>query len=83
MSLYVLYGSETGTAMEVAERIGREARRRYLKAHIMEMDEFDLTTFDTLSYNTSTLFVFVCSTTGQGEEPDNMKVTFINFLYIF
>ena len=38
----VLYGSQTGTAQEVAERIGREARRRYLSASVLALDDYDV-----------------------------------------
>lgn len=68
--LLVLYGSQTGTAQDVAERVGREGKRRRFRVRVLAMD----------SYNTSGLLyepvvVFVCSTTGQGDEPDNMKKT--------
>ena len=39
--LTVLYGSQTGTAQDVAERIGREARRRHFKAHVMAIDDYE------------------------------------------
>jgi hypothetical protein len=32
--LLVLYGSQTGTAEDVAERVGREARRRFIRARV-------------------------------------------------
>lgn len=38
----VLYGSQTGTAQEVAERIGREAKRRYLSASVLALDDYDV-----------------------------------------
>ena len=38
--LTVLYGSQTGTAQEVAERIGREAKRRYLSATVLALDDY-------------------------------------------
>ncbi|KAI8048571.1 hypothetical protein BDF22DRAFT_746813 [Syncephalis plumigaleata] len=47
--LLILYGSQTGCAADVAERIRRAAK----------LEE--------------KLAVFIVSTTGQGEEPDNMK----------
>lgn len=66
--LLILYGSQTGTAMEVAERIYREAKRLHFQAKISAMDEYHIP--DLIH---EPLVVFVCSTTGQGEEPDNMK----------
>ena len=38
----VLYGSQTGTAQEVAERIGREAKRRYLSATVLALDDYNV-----------------------------------------
>ena len=38
----VLYGSQTGTAQEVAERIGLEAKRRYLSASVLALDDYDV-----------------------------------------
>jgi hypothetical protein len=38
----VLYASETGNAQDVAERVGREVRRRGGKAVVESMEEFDI-----------------------------------------
>ena len=32
--ILVLFGSQTGTAEDVAERVGREARRRHIRARV-------------------------------------------------
>lgn len=66
--LLVLYGSQTGTAQDVAEQIGREGKRRLFDSSVMAMDEYPIP-----QLIAERLIVFVCSTTGQGEEPDNMK----------
>lgn len=73
-NLTVLYGSQTGNAQDVAERVWRESKCYYFTGICKQMD----------GYNVSDLFkeslvVFVCSTTGQGDEPDNMK-SFWKFL---
>ena len=39
--LVVLYGSQTGTAEDVAGRVGREARRRYFQTTLAAMDAYD------------------------------------------
>lgn len=39
--LLVLYGSQTGTAEDVASRIGREARRLRFDTTVVSMDEYD------------------------------------------
>jgi hypothetical protein len=38
----VLYGSQTGNAQDVAERIGRLARRRRIATLVQSMDEYDI-----------------------------------------
>ena len=37
----VLYGSQTGTAQDVAERIGREGKRRHFRIKVCSMDSYD------------------------------------------
>ncbi|XP_052788058.1 NADPH-dependent diflavin oxidoreductase 1-like [Mya arenaria] len=63
----VLFGSQTGTAQDVAEKIGREAKRRHFLPRVMALDNYNVA--DLIQEN---LTVFVCSTTGQGDPPDNM-----------
>ncbi|NXH87138.1 NDOR1 oxidoreductase, partial [Edolisoma coerulescens] len=74
-SLLVLFGSQTGTAQDTAERIGREAKRRHLRCRVEALDSCDLA-----NLIHEPLVVFVCATTGQGDPPDNMKV-FWRFLF--
>lgn len=66
--LTILYGSETGNAQDVSERIWREAKRYNFNGPIQSLDEYNIEELIQEKY-----VVFVCSTTGQGEEPDNMK----------
>ncbi|NXR62762.1 NDOR1 oxidoreductase, partial [Rhadina sibilatrix] len=73
--LLVLFGSQTGTAQDTAERVGREAKRRHLRCRVEALDSCDLA-----NLIHEPLVVFVCATTGQGEPPDNMKV-FWRFLF--
>uniref|UniRef100_A0A3P9HZ33 NADPH-dependent diflavin oxidoreductase 1 n=1 Tax=Oryzias latipes TaxID=8090 RepID=A0A3P9HZ33_ORYLA len=74
-SLLVLYGSQTGTAQDAAQRIGRQAQRRRLPVRVMALDSYAVA--DLIA---ESLVVFVCSTAGQGEPPDNMK-NFWRFLF--
>ncbi|BBN18381.1 hypothetical protein MPTK1_8g02140 [Marchantia polymorpha subsp. ruderalis] len=67
--LLVLYATETGNAQDVAERIAREAERRYY-APVLQ---------STASYEPSALpseenVIIVASTCGQGDPPAAMKV---------
>ncbi|KAJ3092732.1 NADPH-dependent diflavin oxidoreductase 1 [Quaeritorhiza haematococci] len=68
--LLILYGSQTGTAEEVAERIAREGRKCNYSVQVFAMDEYPKA-----ELVNEKLVIFVCSTTGQGEEPDNMKAS--------
>ena len=40
--LLILYGSQTGTAQDVAERIGREAKRRHFGTKVMSFDAYNV-----------------------------------------
>ncbi|XP_069025143.1 NADPH-dependent diflavin oxidoreductase 1 [Embiotoca jacksoni] len=74
-AVLVLYGSQTGTAQDTAQRIRRQAQRRRLQARVLPLDSYNVA--DLIS---ESLVVFVCSTTGQGDPPDNMK-NFWRFLF--
>lgn len=39
--LLVLYGSQTGTAQDVAERVGRDGKRRHFRMRVLPMDSYD------------------------------------------
>lgn len=39
--LLVLYASQTGNAMDAAERVGREAERRACRAVVLSMDDYN------------------------------------------
>ncbi|VAI56440.1 unnamed protein product [Triticum turgidum subsp. durum] len=67
--LVVLYASQTGNAMDAAERVGREAERGGCPAvDVLSMDCFDPSCLPRERY-----VVFVVSTMGQGDPPDSMK----------
>ncbi|XP_071722157.1 NADPH-dependent diflavin oxidoreductase 1 isoform X2 [Rutidosis leptorrhynchoides] len=68
-NLLILYASQTGNALDVADRIGREAELRGCPAVVRSIDEYDAASLpheDTV--------IFVVSTTGQGDAPDSMKI---------
>ncbi|XP_051492475.1 NADPH-dependent diflavin oxidoreductase 1 isoform X3 [Apus apus] len=73
--LLVLFGSQTGTAEDTAERIGREAKRRHFQCRVEALDGYEVA-----NLISEPLVIFVCATTGQGDPPDNMK-TFWRFLF--
>ncbi|KAG5887436.1 hypothetical protein JTB14_003288 [Gonioctena quinquepunctata] len=63
-----MYGSQTGNAQDFAERIWRESKRFYFRSIVKALDEYNIS-----ELINEKCVIFVCSTTGQGEEPDNMK----------
>ena len=74
--LVVLYGSETGTAQDVAEQIKRMACARNLDDTVVcAMDDFALSSLPNCS-----VVLFVTSTTGDGEAPENMRNTWKQLL---
>lgn len=72
--LTILYGSQTGNAQDVAESIWRESKRFHYTGLVKAMDDYNV-----LELINEQCVLFVCATTGQGEEPDNMK-SFWKFL---
>uniref|UniRef100_A0A182N6W8 NADPH-dependent diflavin oxidoreductase 1 n=1 Tax=Anopheles dirus TaxID=7168 RepID=A0A182N6W8_9DIPT len=66
--LTILYGSQSGTAQDLAEQIWRESKMYYFRGNVLPMDEYDVSELINERF-----VVCVCSTYGQGEEPDNMK----------
>ncbi|CAA0814372.1 NADPH-dependent diflavin oxidoreductase 1 [Striga hermonthica] len=73
--LLILFASQTGNAMDAAERLGREAERRGCPSvSVLSIDEFQPSNLPNKE-----AVIFVVSTTGQGENPDSMK-SFWRFL---
>ncbi|XP_017136243.1 NADPH-dependent diflavin oxidoreductase 1 [Drosophila miranda] len=68
MRLLVLYGSQTGTAQDVAEQIWRESRPLGFHGPVLSFEDYDMQ-----QLIEERLVVFVVATTGDGIEPDNMK----------
>ncbi|KLO17390.1 riboflavin synthase domain-like protein [Schizopora paradoxa] len=65
--LLIVYATETGNALDVAEQIGREALRRRRRIRLVSADSYPLENLVNES-----LVVFVVSTTGNGIEPRSM-----------
>lgn len=58
--LLVLYGSQTGSAQDTAQRIGRQAQRRQLQVRVSSLDAYNVVSggwkreaFSTVTPNTS------------------------------
>lgn len=74
-SVTILYGSETGNAQDYAHYLARKLRYNSLKPTVASLDSYPLKKLIT---DTKYLIV-ICSTTGQGELPRNLK-GFMKFL---
>ena len=64
----VLYGSQTGTAAEVAKNISAGIEGMGVSSRVMSMNEMG---FGNLSKDKTPFVILVCSSTGDGEAPDN------------
>jgi sulfite reductase alpha subunit-like flavoprotein len=73
-SCLILYGSETGTAEEVAFKIHRTLLQQHLSCSISSMDNYDISLLPS-----ETCIVWVVATAGEGEVPSSMKKLW-NFL---
>jgi sulfite reductase (NADPH) flavoprotein alpha-component len=66
--LTILFGSQTGTAENLAKKVAKEAGKRGFAAMVLDMAQTDLTKLA----NEKNLLV-ITSTYGDGEPPDNAK----------
>ncbi|KIX97966.1 uncharacterized protein Z520_06044 [Fonsecaea multimorphosa CBS 102226] len=67
-SALVLYGTETGTAQDLAEEIGRTLERLHFYTDVLGLDAVNYGLL-----HQYTLTVFVVATTGQGDFPENAR----------
>ncbi|XP_026754063.1 NADPH-dependent diflavin oxidoreductase 1 [Galleria mellonella] len=66
--ILVLYATQTFTAQEMAERIWRSLKILGFRGPVQAMDDYPISKLIHEEFA-----LFVCATTGQGDEPDNMK----------
>ncbi|XP_020223137.1 NADPH-dependent diflavin oxidoreductase 1 isoform X1 [Cajanus cajan] len=67
--LLILYATQTGNALDAAERLSREAERRGCPINLLSLHQYDPSLLPQ-----EEAVIFVVSTTGQGDAPDSMKV---------
>jgi sulfite reductase (NADPH) flavoprotein alpha-component len=67
-TLTVVYGSQTGNAKRVAERVSSDASARGLKARLLRADAYPLA-----ELKRETQLVVVISTQGDGDPPDDAR----------
>lgn len=72
--IFIFYGSQTGTAKYVAERLNHMLLSNKYIVSLNAVDSFDITQLPSVNYA-----VFIVSTIGYGQCPNNMK-QFWNFI---
>jgi len=70
--LLILYGTQTGTAKDLSERIARDALRTDVKPFLHPMNYMSVGELST--WIAGSIVIFVVSTTGQGDTPKTMDV---------
>ncbi|XP_075159595.1 NADPH-dependent diflavin oxidoreductase 1 [Haematobia irritans] len=68
MRLLILYGSQTGTAQDVAEQLWRNSKSYGFEGPVLAMDDYHVH-----ELVEEQLVLFVVATTGDGDEPENMR----------
>lgn len=68
MRLLILYGSQTGTAQDVAEQLWRNSKKYGFEGPVLPMDDYPIR-----QLLDERLVFFVAATTGDGDEPENMR----------
>ena len=71
-SLLILFGSQSGNAEALAAKFAKQASAYGLEADIADMDGFDLS-----SLSGKKRVLILCSTWGEGEQPDNAEELWI------
>ncbi len=74
--LLILFGSQTGTSEDVAERVARDGMTLGVKPIVSSMNQFGVEKL--VSISSTTVVIFIAGTTGQGDTPDNMKIFWKN-----
>ena len=67
-SLHILFGSQSGNSEDLASKIGKKSATYGLDATVHDMDGFDFASLSGMSR-----VLIVCSTWGEGEQPDNAE----------
>ena len=67
-SLHILFGSQSGNSEDLAVKVGKQAKSFGLESTVHDMDGFDLSSLSSMSR-----VLIVCSTWGEGEQPDNAE----------
>jgi len=71
-TLHILFGSQSGNSEGLAAKIGKRASAYGLDASVHDMDGFDISSLSGMSR-----VLIVCSTWGEGEQPDNAEALWV------
>ena len=71
-SLLILFGSQSGNAEALAAKFAKQASAYGLEADVADMDGFDIS-----SLSGKKRVLILCSTWGEGEQPDNAEELWI------
>ena len=71
-SMTILFGSQSGNAEGLAAKFAKQATDYGLDAEVADMDGFDLS-----SLSSKKRVLIICSTWGEGEQPDNAEELWI------
>src|SRR5262245_21372648 len=66
LPLIILYGSQSGTAEGLAQRLGKEAQRRGFAPRVLAANDFAQ-----VDWGKESRLLFITSTWGDGDPPDN------------
>lgn len=78
-NVVVFYGSQTGTAEDLANRLAKDAQRFGLKGVALDPEECDMEDLPRVSEIENALVIFCLSTYGEGDPTDNAQ-EFYEFL---
>ncbi|MBA45044.1 MAG: hypothetical protein CMB31_00455 [Euryarchaeota archaeon] len=67
-SLHILFGSQSGNSEDLAVKFGKRAKSYGLESTVHDMDGFDIASLASMSR-----VLVICSTWGEGEQPDNAE----------
>ena len=71
-SLAILFGSQSGNSEALAAKFSKQASNYGLEGTVYDMDGFDFASLSGMSR-----VLIVCSTWGEGEQPDNAEALWI------
>ncbi|XP_078483250.1 NADPH--cytochrome P450 reductase [Ciona intestinalis] len=72
-NIAILYGSQTGTAEEFANRLAKDAQRYGMKALVLDPEECNVEDLPQLTEIQNSFLIFCMATYGEGDPTDNAQ----------